>query len=84
MQNFLKFLVVGTIGFIINTVVLVTGVKAGFKPSVSGPLGAEIAIISNFLLNNFWTFSDRTITSWSVLPKNYFFEIIKICQTTNR
>lgn len=71
MQNFLKFLVVGGLGFIINTVVLISGVKLGFKPSLSGPVGAELAIISNFLLNNFWTFSDRTITSWNVLPGKF-------------
>ncbi len=71
MQNFLKFLVVGGLGFVINTVVLIFGVKIGFKPSLSGPAGAELAIISNFLLNNFWTFSDRTITSWSVLPGKF-------------
>ncbi len=71
MQNFLKFLVVGGLGFIINTVVLVFGVKIGFNPSLSGPAGAELAIVSNFLLNNFWTFSDRTITSWNVLPGKF-------------
>ena len=71
MQNFLKFLVVGGLGFIINTVVLIFGVKIGFNPSLSGPIGAEFAVISNFLLNNFWTFSDRTITSWNVLPGKF-------------
>lgn len=39
MISFLKFLVVGTIGFIINTTILVLGVRAGLKPSISGPLG---------------------------------------------
>ncbi len=67
----LRFAVVGTIGFIINTVVLVTGVKVGIRPSVAGPLGAELAIFSNFLLNNFWTFSDKKITSWDVLPMKF-------------
>lgn len=71
MQNFLKFLVVGGLGFTINTVVLIFGVKIGFNPSLAGPAGAELAIISNFLLNNFWTFSDRSITSWSVLPGKF-------------
>lgn len=70
-NHFLKFLVVGTIGFIINTVVLVFGVRLGLKPSISGPLGGEIAILSNFVFNNFWTFSDKSITSWSVLPEKF-------------
>ncbi len=79
MEHFLKFLVVGSIGFIINTTVLVLGVRKGFKPSVSGPVGAEIAITSNFLLNNFWTFSDKSITSWDVLPSKFLtFNILSL------
>jgi putative flippase GtrA len=68
MDHFLKFLVVGTLGFIINTVVLIFGVKIGLRPSLSGPIGAELAVISNFVLNNLWTFSDRKITDFSSLP----------------
>lgn len=79
MEHFLKFLVVGSIGFIINTTVLIFGVRSGFRPSIAGPLGAEIAIISNFLLNNFWTFSDKTITSWDVLPSKFLtFNILSL------
>lgn len=69
--HFLKFLVVGTIGFIINTVVLVVGVRFGLNPSMSGPLGGELAIISNFLLNNFWAFSDRRITDLGQYPVKF-------------
>ncbi len=68
MNHFLKFLVVGTWGFFINTIVLIFGVKIGLSPSLSGPLGAEIAIVSNFLLNNFWTFSDKKITNVGDYP----------------
>lgn len=63
MEHFLKFLVVGTLGFIINTLGLLIGVKFGLRPSIAAPIGSEVAIISNFILNNFWTFSDRKITS---------------------
>ena len=76
MAHFLKFLVVGTIGFIINTVVLIFGVKAGFKPSLSGPAGAELAIISNFILNNFFTFSDRPLPLEAVPAKFIQFNIL--------
>lgn len=71
MAHFLKFLVVGTIGFIINTLGLVLGVRVGLKPSIAGPIGAEFAIISNFILNNLWTFSDRAITSWEAIPMKF-------------
>ncbi len=69
--SFFKFLVVGTMGFIINTVILVLGVQAGLSPSASGPLGAELAILSNFLWNNLWTFSDRKLTSWNQIPVKF-------------
>ncbi len=80
MEHFLKFLVVGSIGFLINTTVLIFGVrKFNLKPSIAGPIGAELAIISNFILNNFWTFSDKTITSWSVLPQKFIaFNILSL------
>ena len=82
MDHFLKFLVVGTWGFIVNTVVLIFGVRLGLTPSIAGPLGAEFAIISNFLLNNFWTFSDQKITSWSVLPGKFItFNILSLGST---
>lgn len=71
MPHFLKFLVVGTIGFIINTAVLVIGVNFGMIPANAGVLGAEFAILSNFILNNIWTFSDRKLTSWNQIPKKF-------------
>ena len=37
---------------------------------VSAALGAECAIVSNFTLNNLWTFRDRTFKSpWEIVPK---------------
>jgi dolichol-phosphate mannosyltransferase len=59
--SFLKFCVVGLIGFIINTAVLELMVKAGYFPAIGSVVGAELAIISNFILNNFWTFNTRKV-----------------------
>lgn len=59
--RFLKFCVVGTIGFIINTIGLEFLVQGHFHPALAGGIGAELAIISNFLLNNFWTFKEKKI-----------------------
>lgn len=71
MNQFSKFLVVGGIGFAINTIALFFGVRLGFLPSISGLVGAELAIISNFILNNLYTFSDRTIVSWDAIPGKF-------------
>jgi dolichol-phosphate mannosyltransferase len=72
--SFGKFLVVGTIGFIINTVLLEVFVRLGLHPSLSSALGAECAIVSNFLLNNSWTFRSQKTSGiqsvWKFLQFN--------------
>lgn len=60
-KRFVKFGMVGTVGFIINTIGLEVFVKLGLHPSLASAIGAEGAIISNFLLNNHWTFKERKI-----------------------
>ncbi len=60
-RKIIKFLIVGGWGFFINTIVLELLVWFGFHPVVGSALGAECAIVSNFLLNNQWTFKDRKI-----------------------
>jgi len=60
-STFSKFAVVGTIGFAINTVLLEIVVALGFHPAIGSIIGAECAIISNFIWNNSWTFSDRKL-----------------------
>lgn len=69
--SFFKFLVVGGIGFAINTTALIIGVKFGLTPANAGAAGAELAILSNFSLNNFWTFSDRKLNSWKKIPGKF-------------
>lgn len=59
--SFGKFLVVGSIGFVINTIVLELLVRYGYHPALGSALGAELAIMSNFMLNNAWTFGHRKI-----------------------
>lgn len=72
-----KFVVVGGLGFVINTIVLVVGVNLGMRPSIAGPLGAELAIIFGFLANNFWTFAEDRITVWwHFFPKFLQYNVI--------
>lgn len=61
LSSFGKFLVVGTVGFILNTLILEIFVLLGFHPAVGSAVGAECAIVSNFFLNNHWTFRHRKI-----------------------
>jgi dolichol-phosphate mannosyltransferase len=71
----IKFAVVGTIGFIINTTGLEFFVALNIHPAISAGLGAEMAIISNFLLNNFWTFKHRKIQNNKLIYKFFQFNM---------
>ncbi len=64
-----KMLVVGAIGFVINTIILEAGVALGLDPTVGSAAGAETAIISNFILNNTWTFRERKIIGIRLISK---------------
>jgi len=76
--SFGKFAVVGTIGFVINTVILVTLKVVGIHPAIGSAIGAECAIISNFILNNAWTFKERRITGAKSAGKFIQFNITSI------
>lgn len=76
--SFGKFLVVGTIGFIINTVVLEVMVALGFHPALGSGIGAEFAIISNFLLNNAWTFGHRKVRGVRAVVKFFQFNLASV------
>ena len=60
---------VGGLGFLINLVVL-TSLHSLFKLSItlSQLIGSEVALFSNFLLHNTWTYKKNTVTKsfWSL------------------
>lgn len=76
--SFFKFGIVGTIGFIINTVVLWAMVRAGIFPAIGSAVGAELAVISNFILNNAWTFGDRRVRGKRMIPKFIQFNVASL------
>jgi dolichol-phosphate mannosyltransferase len=55
----LRFALVGASGVALNSAILHTLVSAGWSPIAASPLATEVTIISNFLLNDVWTFRDR-------------------------
>ncbi|MBX4206091.1 glycosyltransferase family 2 protein, partial [Candidatus Microgenomates bacterium] len=59
--KFLKFGTVGLLGTIINTVFLYLFSKEKFPEWAAWALSTELAIISNFIFNNIWTFSEQKI-----------------------
>ncbi len=60
-RSFIKFGIVGFIGYLVNAFGLEGFYRLGLSPAVAAAVGAELAIISNFSLNNAWTFSHKKI-----------------------
>lgn len=58
-ERFFKFLVVGTIGFIVDFGTLTFLVEVmGFVPVVANTISFSAAVVSNFTLNRYWTYPD--------------------------
>jgi putative flippase GtrA len=58
-ERFLKFLVVGTIGFIVDFGLLTFLVEVlGFPPVLANTISFSAAVVSNFTLNRYWTYPE--------------------------
>jgi len=79
-QKFLKFGIVGGFGFVVNVVfarvfkafLINTEFGISLINGLSNALAAEMAIISNFIWNNVWTFSQQKITKVDSVIKKFF------------
>jgi dolichol-phosphate mannosyltransferase len=60
-KTFLRFSIVGATGVIVNLVSFTLLMNMGLNKFIASPIAIELSIISNFLFNNFWTFSGRDI-----------------------
>jgi dolichol-phosphate mannosyltransferase len=65
--RFIKFGVVGFVGFLVNYLGLELFKRFGLSTYFATLLATEAAIISNFIFNNVWTFKDKIITSFKDL-----------------
>jgi len=72
---FIKFVIVGIIGFVIDFGISYLGIERLQKPVwIITLLSTETAILSNFLLNNFWSFAHKKIEGG---PMKYFLNFLK-------
>ncbi len=62
MRRFFKFGTVGFIGYLVNASALALFTRLKFPGPAAWGLSVELAIISNFTLNNIWTFKEQKIT----------------------
>lgn len=77
-QSFFKYLTVGVLGFSIQTVISKFLVTTPINPGMAVGVGAEGAIISNFILNNSWTFSHKKIKGEKIYGKFFQFNIASL------
>ena len=59
-----KFAIVGAIGTGVNEGVVYLSTLAGLGSTYAIAAGVEVSILSNFVLNDFWTFRDRRTRPW--------------------
>lgn len=58
-SRIIKFSLVGFIGTLVNLFFLLLLRSYGLEHFIASAIAIEISIMNNFLLNNYWTFSDR-------------------------
>ena len=58
-ERFIKFNVVGISGVVVNEGLLVLVAALGVYYVYASTVAIEVSIVTNFLLNDFWTFRDR-------------------------
>lgn len=77
-SNFFKYCVVGTAGFLIQSVISRLLILSKLNPGLAVSIGAEGAIISNFIINNSWTFHARKIIGKRIIKKFFQFNTAAI------
>lgn len=58
-RTFMKFAIVGATGVVVNLGLFTALLASGMNKYLASPIAIEVSIVSNFLLNNFWTFRWR-------------------------
>lgn len=80
LKRFLKFAVVGTSGAGVNLGLLALFVEVGgLHETIAVGISYEISILTNFMLNEVWTFRDRRGPGWrSVLARALKFNLVSL------
>lgn len=77
-QKFLKFGTVGFVGYLVNAFFLNVFSKTWSIEWLSWMLSTELAIISNFALNNLWTFKNQKISGLNIIKKFFQFNLSSV------
>ena len=76
-STFLKFCIVGATGVIVNLGVFIFLLTVGLHKYLASPIAIEAAVLSNFILNNLWTFEHRR-TGTSLGVRGIQFNLVSI------
>ena len=75
-HEFIKFCVVGTSGIFVNMGMLFVLTRyLSLKIEFASPIAIEISIITNFFLNNYWTFIKRN-TRINFIPRLFRYHLV--------
>ena len=79
-SRFIKFLIVGGTGFLLQFTTVYLTISLGADQFIAAMIGGEIAILCNFFLNNLWTFGDTKSLSQhgSLFPRLLKFNIASL------
>lgn len=70
-QRFIKFGVVGFVGYLVNAITLKIFTNLNTPGFVAWSVPVELAIVSNFTLNNLWTFKQEKISGFTKIIKKF-------------
>jgi dolichol-phosphate mannosyltransferase len=73
----IKFMLVGSTGVLINLAAFAALMHVGVSKFVASPIAIEVSIVTNFLLNNFWTFRWRNVGA-SMFRRGVTFNVISL------
>lgn len=77
-RSFFRYCMVGIFGFVVQTLISKILITLKVNPGIAVSVGAEGAIISNFAMNNSWTFGHRKITGFPIVHKFIQFNTVSI------
>ncbi len=60
-RTFIKFALTGICGVVVNLGSFQILLGMGVHKLLASPVAIELSVISNFLINNYWTFADRAL-----------------------
>jgi len=80
-ETFIKFVLVGLSGVLVNLGIFTLLLNIGMNKFIASPVAIELSVVSNFLLNNYWTFVRRK-TKDRVRIKGVKFNIVSMLSLT--